>query len=579
MKSCFDGLANQNDMAMIAQGIQEGNMLVANSLQALNVRIDQEIGKNRKRRRKALNSFIVAQNDRFGVVKNFDDGTQEIVDLTLNLFPDFVVNKIKFRGLDEKPKHIGIYFKTDDFWIIGRKGKVNGSVIFDGMLKNSVVFNAKFRSARVKELLNDFFTPLIAQSKKTMEIPALGGWWNGRFLSAERFMFREEEGIPELPVQKKNLLEYASEDFDTSLYFAKIRQIKDWRYRLLFMLYPIHGILSSIMKKNGCPQEYYLSVVFLDDIKSRDLCDFLQVFGRNKLKAYEPREEEILTAKDEVLILDARSDGVRSDYMQKNLERKCRSFAERIVKREIITEDGFEVSVPVVVFSGQLSRSRYAVNLFLDKNSLKLSALDPEVDIIGAMIYIFVKYCERNLERVKEILDMVKQTGAEYTWLQGAFEVFEDFWSSYGVDLKSSADIPKEIDWEKLLQEMLILNDDIIDDFVTVIRQGISDFPVKEKRRGENFEGFIGYTDEDIWIPTKIFDQILNRYGLQKERNRLLADLRRKGFLITDDNRSYSRQIKSGEKRMEVLQIKRKIFERQGMADIIDLGKEEKGDD
>ena len=71
------------------------------------------------------------------------------------------------------------------------------------MLKNSVVFNAKFRSARVKELLNDFFTPLIAQSKKTMEIPALGGWWNGRFLSAERFMFREEEGIPELPVQKK----------------------------------------------------------------------------------------------------------------------------------------------------------------------------------------------------------------------------------------------------------------------------------------------------------------------------------------------------------------------------------------
>ena len=131
MKSCFDGLANQNDMAMIAQGIQEGNMLVANSLQALNVRIDQEIGKNRKRRRKVLNSFIVAQNDRFGVVKNFDDGTQEIVDLTLNLFPDFVVNKIKFRGLDEKPKHIGIYFKTDDFWIIGRKGKVNGSVIFD----------------------------------------------------------------------------------------------------------------------------------------------------------------------------------------------------------------------------------------------------------------------------------------------------------------------------------------------------------------------------------------------------------------------------------------------------------------
>ncbi|WP_289290741.1 hypothetical protein [Sporofaciens musculi] len=333
------------------------------------------------------------------------------------------------------------------------------------------------------------------------------------------------------------------------------------------------------MKKRGTAQEYYLSVVFLDDIKSRDLCDFLQVFGRNKLKSYEPREEEILTAKDEVLILDARSDGVRSDYMQKNLEKKCHSFAERIVKREIITEDGFEVSVPVAVFSGQLSRSRYAVNLFLDKNSLKLPVQDSDEDIIGAMIYIFVKSCERNLERVEKILCLVKQTGAKNTWLQGAFKVFEDFWSSYGVDLKSSADIPKEIDWEKLFQDMLILNDDIIDDFVTVIRRGISDFPVKEKRRGEKMEGYIGYTDEHIWIPTKILDQILARYGLQKEGKQLLAVLREKGILIADDNRSFSRQIKSGEKRIEVVQIKRQIFERQGLSDIIDLGKEEKGDD
>ncbi len=579
MKSCFDGLSNQNNMAMIAQGIQEGNMLVANSLQALNVRIDQEISKSRKRRRKALNSFIVAQNDRFGVVKNFNDGTQEIEDLTWNLLPDFAVNKIKFRGLDEKPKHIGIYFKSNDFWIIGRKEKVNGAFIFDKMLKNGIVFNAKFRSARVKELLNNFFAPLIAQSQKTMEIPALGGWWNGSFLSAERFMFREEEGIPELPVQKKNLLEYASKEFDVSLYFNKIRQIRDWRYRLLFMLYPIQGILSSMEKKIGTSQEYYLNVVFLDDMKSRDLCDFLQVFGRNKLKAYEPREEEILTAKDEVLILDARSDGVRSDYMQKNLERKCSSFAERIVKQEILTEDGFEVGVPVVVFSEQLSRSRYAINLFLDKNSLKLSALDSDVDIIGTIIYIFVKYVERNLERVKKILGMVKQTGAKNTWLQGAFKVFEDFWSSYGVELKSSADIPEEIAWEKLFQDMLILNDDIIDDFVTVIRQGISDFPVKEKRRGEKMEGYVGYTDEHIWIPTKILDQILTRYGLQKEGKQLLAVLREKGILIADDNRSFSRQIKSGEKRIEVVQIKRRIFARQGLADIINLGKEEKGDD
>lgn len=579
MKSCFDGLSNQNNMAMIAQGIQEGNMLVANSLQALNVRIDQEISKSRKRRRKELNSFIVAQNDRFGVVKNFDDGTQEIEDLTWNLLPDFAVNKIKFRGLDEKPKHIGIYFKSNDFWIIGRKEKVNGAFIFDKMLKNGIVFNAKFRSARVKELLNNFFAPLIAQSQKTMEIPALGGWWNGSFLSAERFMFREEEGIPELPVQKKSLLEYASKEFDVSLYFNKICQIRDWRYRLLFMLYPIQGILSSMEKKIGTSQEYYLNVVFLDDMKSRDLCDFLQVFGRNKLKAYEPREEEILTAKDEVLILDARSDGVRSDYMQKNLERKCSCFAERIVKQEILTEDGFEVDVPVVVFSEQLSRSRYAINLFLDKNSLKLSALDSDVDIIGTIIYIFVKYVERNLERVKKILGMVKQTGAKNTWLQGAFKVFEDFWSSYGVDLKSLADIPKEIDWEKFLQDMLILNDDIIDDFVTVIRQGISDFPVKEKRRGVKMEGYVGYTDEHIWIPTKILDQILTRYGLQKEGRQLLAVLREKGILIADDNRSFSRQIKSGEKRIEVVQIKRQIFERQGLADIINLGKEEKGDD
>lgn len=92
-------------------------------------------------------------------------------------------------------------------------------------------------------------------------------------------------------------------------------------------------------------------------------------------------------------------------------------------------------------------------------------------------------------------------------------------------------------------------------------------------------EGYVGYTDEHIWIPTKILDQILTRYGLQKEGRQLLAVLREKGILIADDNRSFSRQIKSGEKRIEVVQIKRQIFERQGLADIINLGKEEKGDD
>ena len=147
-----------------------------------------------------------------------------------------------------------------------------------------------------------------------------------------------------------------------------------------------------------------------------------------------------------------------------------------------------------------------------------------------------------------------------------------------GFDVRERLNLPQEINFDELLQDMMTLNDDFVDDFVTVIRRGISDFPVKEKRRGEKIEGYICYTEEDLIIPTDILNQMLETYGLLREKKKMLSELREKNYLIADDG-GYSKQIKSGEKRIEVVQIKRRIFERQGLADIVDLGKEEKYDD
>ena len=67
MVSIFDEVPNRNDMAELIHEVREGNGLAVEMAQALNQRIDQEAKKYRKKRRKEVRSWMIAQADRFSI--------------------------------------------------------------------------------------------------------------------------------------------------------------------------------------------------------------------------------------------------------------------------------------------------------------------------------------------------------------------------------------------------------------------------------------------------------------------------------------------------------------------------------
>ena len=465
MLSIFDEVPNRNDLAELIHEVRAGNGLAVELAQALNQRIDQEAKKNRKKRRKEARSWMIAQDDRFSVVRQYDDDTQDIEDLTLNIIPDYRTFHIKFQGINAEFRYAGFYFKSSDFWIFGLKEKIDGRFLYNAMVANGIVFNARIRQGAIQDLLFRFFKPEISKSKKTLEIPALGGWFNKIFYYKEMFMFREEEGLPMLPIHKKSLSEYEKNEGWEKQYFDKINQIADWEIRLLVVTYSLGGMLSSLLEEEGLFLEKFLNCVLLSDLKIGELTGFFQIFNRKKLEFKAPTIEKALEAKDEIFLLDARSDDSRTPYKQKQQENQCKGIAEKIVKRECTSDDGYVVNCPVVVFSDHLSRSRYACNIFVDEFMIHKSNNRDEMDVIGVFFYRIAKFCERKYEVIKELFQKAVIENHENAWFYAAFRVYEEFWFYLGFDVRERLNLPKEINFDELLQDMMTLNDDLVDDF------------------------------------------------------------------------------------------------------------------
>ncbi len=160
--------------------------------------------------------------------------------------------------------------------IFGLKEKIDGRFLYNAMVANGIVFNARIRQGAIQDLLFRFFKPEIAKSKKTLEIPALGGWFNKIFYYKEMFMFREEEGLPMLPIHKKSLSEYEKNEGWQKKYFDKINQIADWEIRLLVVTYSLGGMLSSLLEEEGIFLEKFINVVLLSDLKIGELTAFFR---------------------------------------------------------------------------------------------------------------------------------------------------------------------------------------------------------------------------------------------------------------------------------------------------------------
>lgn len=568
-------------MTLLGNEIRDLNQAVMANNHFMVGMMQEEIAKaergRRKQRKKEIQAQVAVSNGHFGLVKFFDDGTKEFVDLALNLVPDFQIYKFDLLGFNDSRKYFGIYSKIPEFWVLGEIEKLSGKYLWEAFVKSGVRFNSQLTKNKIEQALYEFFMPKI-HIADLKPLPALAGWFHGKFLSSETFFFMEDEGFSELPIRKKSFSNYSEFPLCTEKYFEKIREIQGWKNRLWMMLFPIGGLLSSLLEEFGIRPTRFLNMVILEDMPVSRMGEYLQIFNRNS-----PFEEticvaDVLQRKDEVLILNGYSSFGNSEYKYEQRIKKYQNIAEGIVNREFITVDGFPVSSPVAIFSDRIVRKRHAINIFVDKDFFEVGSGEnllrrTEVDALGVTFHYFVNYIEKNFDDIKNFLSMGKEANTETAWLCFSFKIFQKFWESFGIDIIELAGLPETFDFHDLLQDELLFEDEIMADFVKIVRRETQDWRIIPKDCGIGNGSEIVYSEKFIWIPVLVMEQMFLKYGIKSQRFQFLEKLKTEGQLITDE-RGLSRKVQVAGKRYESYQFQRGLFHIPGTVDITELGKE-----
>ncbi len=568
-------------MVSIGNDIRNLNQhVIANSqymVDLVHAEIERGARERRKHRKKEISSWVAVVNDNFGLLKIFDDGTKSVINFTLNLTPDFETYRFKLKGLDNGLKFAGIHFKTADFWIVEEMTKITGKYLYEKFIKNGVIFNGDIPRSKIQDALYAFFIPNIEQAA-VAEIPALAGWFRKEFLTAETFCLRENEGLMDLPVRGKSFTNYEEIPLSPEKYFQEIRKIRDWKNRLWMMLYPVGGMLSSLLWESGIKPEKCLNFVIISDMPMNRMRHYLQVFNRNRQMDKIACREDILHLKDEVIILDSYSDYGESQYKKSQKVQAFQAFADRLIKGDFITEDGLVITSPTAIFSEQIMRRKSAVNIFVDVDFFESGSnrewLRKKEDKIGNFLFRLVRYCENNFDGIKERMKLEEETDPEVAWLRIVYRIFQEFWESYGIDVQKMAGLPRSINLGELVQEDLIFEDNLITDFIKIVRTEIKAWNVREKNEGMGDGREILYNDVYIWIPVKCLCKMFSHYGIFDQRYKFLQKLKEEDFLVTDDT-GLSRKVQVAGSRFETYQFHRALFRVPGMVDIVELGKEE----
>lgn len=292
-----------------AQIGQNNQLLLANVQQM----IEKSKRANRKKRKSKVGEQLsVSKEGSIFVLRTFDDGSNESVPFLKNLTGNPEYYKVEFKGISNFDTVWGIYFRQQNIWIFQKKKNVSGNTLYTNFIKAGAIFNSLISEAQIKRLLFETLVAGLEATENTVEIPALAGWYKGKFKSAETMNKILKGDVPLLPIVQKNFARIQPNEGAWEEYFYLMRNIPDWKERLVIMLYPVMSILSSVLKENNFQLMTSLNLILVKDFPIRHILSWFQVFNRDKLKLMDDSitnsalMKESLLLKDEVLIVDLR---------------------------------------------------------------------------------------------------------------------------------------------------------------------------------------------------------------------------------------------------------------------------------
>lgn len=539
----------------------------------------------RKQRRCRINQIVATQeNGEIILVDVYNDGYREARQFILNIRGNWKIYRLAFTKTVQDTDKFAIAFTTNGVWVIGNLNKNNGKNLYEYFVKAGIVFNPEIRRTQIQEALFVHFSPLIENCADRLELPELGGWSGNRFLCAENFLYLKRQDFPDLPILHKKFKFIDKAQKQCYRYFEIVQNICRWQDRILVMLWPVMGILSSIIAEEGIENKFYLNFILMEEVDQKLFNRIFQVFNRERNLTIgadmndKILKKELSEVNDEVIIIDATA-SINSAYIKRKTEENVKRIINKICKND--TNFGIKraVNAALVILNTSLIADKRALNVFVTKEFIADKRKVEEAlqnNAIEAFLSTYICFAQEHMGDIRSTIRKYKNEEVEEKKgvLRMTWEIEKMFWESEGVDLAKMVKIPGRIDFD-LLCEDLYDSDSLLEVFIQVVRKEICHFFVMEKGQNKALEKSVCfYKNNDLWIPPQILDRMLNRNGLLPQRLQILSELKSKEIIQTDSE-GLTRRLQIDGKRFEAFQFKRDFFNKPGSVDITDLGKEE----
>ncbi len=513
----------------------------------------------------------------------YDDGFQEINAFVKNLSGMWKVNLIDLQTIDEPYEKYIITFPMTKIWVIGSRRHLSGNKLREAFIKAGVQFYPSISKSTIEDVLFQTFAPLIENCCSTIVFQELAGWHQNEFLYQEKLMYPRRMDLPKMPIQDKHFLTISNSREKVRGFFSLYRKIKKWEDRLYLLEIQILGIMASIFYEEGLTINFFLNLVFLENVPETILIKMLQIFNRNTFQGLrgDANEREIRDwlkgCNDEVIMVDANM--TESNYKRKKIEMNIAAIARKICQRGNASLGiAKDITASLVIFNNRSMCLPGCINIVLGNESFgNIRELEKLLDdgVVESFLCEFICFAELNLQNIKYLIrqESTKNIKNEQKLLQAAFSIIKSFGDAQGWDIVQELNMPREIDFSNMLMTALS-TEDMVGHCIRAIRKDIKHFTMIKRAYGKEFKGHACYYDETkIWIPTKVFDRLLGRNGLLPYKLDFLAAIKDTGGLCTDAE-GLSTRLQIGQKRFEAYAFLRSTFDLPGTVDIVNLGKE-----
>lgn len=544
----------------------QNNHLILADVQQMIKKSERESRK--KRKRKVNEQISVTEAGEIILLRLYDDGSREAFPFVINFTGEPKFYSVKFNDYSLPDDYCAVYFSCQDLWIFQKKKNISAGKLFQNFVLAGVKFNPAISSSVVKNLLFMSFGVRMQNAENTIEIPALAGWYNGKFWSEESLPNEFKGDMPLLPIMGKKFSHFQEEENLWKSYFREMRQITDWEDRLIVMLYPVAALMASLFADNSLPLEMGVNFVLLEAFPVKQLFEWCQIFNRDCCERLEglshtALQKESAVRKDEVLIYDLRKYENDSYYQRSESTKKFLCLLRYMEEGTLLAG--------MAGISNDIILQENIVNLLVDEMFCKQDLSMADSHAVGAFLFAFVQFVEQNIQQVSQKMREYRGSGNA-----GIFRVtlnlLIEFWKMEGIDFLKAADLPTKIDFSKLLRKKQFLPDDLLEYFRLAMRESAKELFFENKRTSHHKEAIL-YDEDFLWIPSELFGKVLQSQGMAEYRSLILMQLRDAGKLETDGH-GMSRRVQRAGKSSEYYKIERMFFNSFDVADIVDLGKE-----